>query len=85
MADHADGGIGTTGAPGTGRQRRLRWIEDRKIEILMELAEVNRDYDERVSSLREEYAELDSEYFTLRFERMRVGHPSMPLEGDGEL
>jgi hypothetical protein len=67
------------------RQRRLRWIEDRKIGILMELAQVNRDYDERVSVLRDEYAGLDSEYFTLRFGRTTVGRPSDSLEGDGEL
>lgn len=70
--------------PDAERRRRLRWIEDRKIEILMEVAAINRDYDERVSVLREEYMELDSEYFALRFERMRVGHPSIPPEGDGE-
>lgn len=66
------------------RQRRLRWIEDRKIDILMELARVNRDYDGRVSALRDEYAELDSEQFTLRFGRTAVGRPSAPLEGGGE-
>ena len=66
------------------RRHRLAWIEDRKIEILMEIAELNGVYDERVSALREEYAELDSEWFTLRFERMKDGHPSNPQEGGGE-
>ena len=70
--------------PDTERRRRLAWIEDRKIEILMEIAEINRDYDDRVSALREEYVELDTEYFVLRFERMTGDRPAVPLEGDGE-
>jgi len=51
-------------------------IEDRKIEILMEIAELNREYDERVSILREEYAELDAEYYLLRLQRMTGGQVS---------
>jgi hypothetical protein len=68
----------------TSTEEALRRIEDRKIEILLELGEINRDYDARVSSLRKEYAELDSEYFALRFERMTGDRPSLPLQGDGE-
>jgi hypothetical protein len=71
-------------SPDTDRRRRLARIEDRKIEILMEIAEINREYDDRVSALREEYAELDSEYFILRFQRMTMGRPTAPLGGDGE-
>lgn len=70
--------------PDSERRRRLAWIEDRKIEILMEVAEINREYDDRVSALREEYAELDSEYFVLRFQRMTGGRLVEPLKGDGE-
>ncbi len=73
-----------TAGPDPERRRRLAWIEDRKIEILMEIAEINREYDDRVSALREEYTELDSEYFILRFERMKVRRPAIPLQGDGE-
>ena len=70
MADPSTGGTGATGAPGATRRRRLCEIEDRKIEILMEIAELNREYDERVSALREEYAELDAEYYEMRLERI---------------
>jgi hypothetical protein len=77
-ADPSTGGAGTIGAPGAEHQRRLSEIEDRKIEILLEIADINREYDERVSALREEYAELDAEYYEMRLERMlgggRVSH-----------
>lgn len=73
-----------TTAPDAERQRRLSRIEDRKVEILMEIAEMNREYDDRASALREEYAELDSEYFILRFERMTGGRRPIALPGDGE-
>ena len=65
-------------------QARLEAIEDRKIEILMEIAEVNREYDSRVSALDEEYSELDREHFQLRLDRIAALEASAPLEGDGE-
>lgn len=66
----------------SGLQARLEAIEDRKIEILMEIAEVNRDYGSRISVLDEEYAELDLEHFRLRLERIEAAEELM--EGDGE-
>lgn len=65
-------------------QARLEAIEDRKIEILMEIAEVNREYDSRVSALDEEYYELDREHFQLRLDRIAALEASAPPEGDGE-
>jgi hypothetical protein len=64
--------------------KRLRQIEDRKIEILMEIAEINGQYDERMSRLREEYAELDAEHYLLRLQSIRRGRSSTSRQGDGE-
>jgi hypothetical protein len=63
---------------------RLREIEDRKIEILMEIAEINGKCDARMARLNEEYAELDAEHYLLRLQGIRGGRPSMSHEGDGE-
>ena len=53
------------------KQSRLVEIEDRKIEILLEIGRVNKGYGETVSSLEYEYDELDSEHFRLKLELMR--------------
>jgi hypothetical protein len=52
------------------RERRLRAIEDRKIEILIETANVNRRYSEKITKLDAEYVHLDEEYYRLRVEMM---------------
>jgi hypothetical protein len=44
------------------------------------MAELNRDYDERVSALREEYAELDAEYYDLRLDRIFGDRRASPHE-----
>lgn len=69
-----------TTSSGMDDQRKLRDIEDRKIEILMEIAEINREYDGRMSRLKDEYAELDAEHYGLRLKRIRSGRSS---RGDG--
>ena len=49
-------------------QQRLRQIEDRKIEIILEIAEINDNYSEKVSRLNSEYVQLDREYYHLKLE-----------------
>jgi hypothetical protein len=56
--------------PDDEEQRTLRGTEDRRIEILLEIGHLNREYDERASALREEYAELEAEYYEIRLGRM---------------
>ena len=51
-------------------RQRLVDIEDRKIEILLELGRTNELYDETVSRLDSEYRRLDDEYLRLRMELM---------------
>ena len=53
------------------RKKRLREIEDRKIEILMEIGETNKEYNEKISSLDSEYKKLDKEYFTLKLDLIK--------------
>ena len=62
----------------------LRRIEDRKIEILLEIGDINRQYGERVSVLRAEYDRLDLEYYTLRFEQMTTRDRAASPQGGGE-
>ena len=50
------------------KQERLKEIEDRKIEILFEIADINDNYNKMVSQLNSEYARLDEEYYYLKFE-----------------
>jgi hypothetical protein len=50
------------------KQQRLREIEDRKIEILLEIANINDNYSEKVSRLNSEYTQLDKEYYQLQLE-----------------
>lgn len=52
------------------RQKRLREIEDRKIEILMELPSVEDDT-QKISELNYEYVQLGDEYYNLKIEVIR--------------
>jgi hypothetical protein len=52
------------------RQQRLREIEDRKIEILLEIPGI-KDNTERISELNDEYVQLGNEYYNLKFELIR--------------
>jgi len=51
---------------------RLEEIEDRKIELLLEIGRVNREYSATVKGLESEYERLDAEHFNLRIEMMRA-------------
>jgi len=50
----------------TGQKKRMEQIEDRKIEILMEIARLNKDYDNKVSGLNSEYEKLHKELYMLQ-------------------
>jgi hypothetical protein len=50
------------------KQKRLKEIEDRKIEILLKIADINDIYNKKVSRLNSEYACLDKEYYYLKIE-----------------
>ncbi|UCH88926.1 MAG: hypothetical protein JSV49_11925 [Thermoplasmata archaeon] len=52
-------------------QERLREIEDRKIEILLEIANINDNYNEMILQLNSEYAQLHKEYYQLQLEFIR--------------
>ncbi len=52
------------------RQQRLKEIEDRRIEILLEIPSV-KDNTERISELDYEYVHLGDEYYRLKFELIR--------------
>jgi hypothetical protein len=52
-------------------EKRLREIEDRKIEILMEISSV-KDITERMSELNYEYIHLGGEYYKLKLEMIRA-------------
>jgi hypothetical protein len=54
------------------KQKRLREIEDRKIEILLEIANINNGYNEKVSRLNSEYALIDKEYYHLKLELIKT-------------
>lgn len=54
-------------------KERLEEIEDRKIEILLEIGRTNERYDETVSRLNSEYQRLDAEQFRLRMALMGNG------------
>ena len=53
------------------KQERLEEIEDRKIEILLEIGRANEKYSTYMKRLESEYERLDAEHFTLRLEMMR--------------
>jgi len=46
--------------------QRLSELEDRRIEILMEIGDINREYDDKISRLGSEYDRLSEEYYELR-------------------
>lgn len=48
------------------KQNRLVVIADRKVEILLEIAKINDDYNEKVSRLNSEYKQMDKEYYNLK-------------------
>jgi hypothetical protein len=52
-------------------QQRLREFEDRKIEILLEIANINDNYSEKISRLNSEYMQLDKEYYNLKLDLLR--------------
>ena len=54
-----------------GRQKRLREIEDRKIEILMEIPSI-RDNNEKIVQLNSEYVQLGDEYYNLKIELIKA-------------
>ena len=47
-------------------QKRMTDIEDRKIAILLEIGDINNNYNEKVSKLNFEYEQLNKEYFQLQ-------------------
>lgn len=53
------------------KHHRLREIEDKKIEILLEIANINNHCNKKVSQLNSEYAKLDKEYYYLKLELIR--------------
>jgi hypothetical protein len=59
------------------KQERLSEIEDRKIEILLEISNINDNYNEKVSRLNSEYARLDKEYYNLQLELINKKTKSM--------
>ena len=52
-------------------RQRLREIEDRKIEILLETGKANRSYADRIIKLDTEYKQLDEERLRLFLELHR--------------
>ncbi len=48
------------------KRQRMEEIEDRKIEILMEIAKINSIYDSKVSQLNSEYEQLHKEHYQLQ-------------------
>jgi hypothetical protein len=53
-------------------KERLKEIEDRRIEILMEIARINDNYSKKVTELNSEYKQLGDEYYQLKMEMIRV-------------
>jgi hypothetical protein len=49
-------------------QNRLKKIEDRKMEILLEIARINDNYSKKVSKLNSEYKQLGDDYYNLKIE-----------------
>lgn len=55
-------------------QKRIKEIENRKLEILLETANINKSYEEKVISLNSEYTSLDKEQYLLQIELIRRTH-----------
>jgi hypothetical protein len=53
------------------KQKRLREIEDRKMEILLEIEKSNKCYGEEISKLNSEYAQLDKEQYYLQLDLIK--------------
>lgn len=53
------------------KQQRLNEIEDRKIEILLEISRINDSYNEKVSRLNSEYSRLHEEHYRLQTDLIR--------------
>jgi hypothetical protein len=51
---------------------RMRKIEDRRIEILLEIAEMNRDYDDNITRLNSEYEQLHEEHYRLHMDMIKM-------------
>jgi hypothetical protein len=54
------------------KQKRLREIEDRKIEIILEIPKIN-DNIRKMIQLNHEYVQLDDEYYQLKLEVIKSG------------
>lgn len=52
-------------------QERLKEIENRKIEILIETGETNKKYSKKIQELQSEYTKLDKEQYHLLIEQIR--------------
>jgi hypothetical protein len=52
-------------------QQKLREIEDRKIEILLEISNINNSYSKKASRLNSEYLQLDKKYYKLQLELIK--------------
>lgn len=53
------------------KRKKIKEIEDRKIEILIEIASINKDYDEQVSRLNSEYGRLHKELYLLQMDLIK--------------
>ena len=53
------------------KQERLREIEDRKLEILLETADINKEYHKKILALDSEYRRLDKEYYNLKLDLIK--------------
>jgi len=53
------------------KQKRLAQIEDRKIEILLEIGSFNGHYDDKILQLNTEYELLHEEYYNLKVELIK--------------
>ena len=52
-------------------QKRIKEIKNRKLEILLETANINKSYEEKVTSLNSEYTSLDKEQYLLQIELIK--------------
>ena len=61
------------------KQQRLGEIEDRKIEILLEIGRINDSYNENVSQLNSEYTRLHEEHYQLQVDIIKKNKMEDPL------